>query len=171
VISAKLLNDGEHVVVSTRTHPKALVIPVLALLLVLAGAGFVSSLDVGASGGILFIVTWALAALLIGWFSARPLLNWLTTTYTFTNRRFMKRSGILSRVGRTIPLNRISGVDFEQGVVDRVFRCGTLVVTDASANGRVELTDVPRVERVQLLVAEELHRLSGGDSEARDGGS
>ena len=41
--------------------------------------------------------------------------------------------------GRDIPLNRISGVDFEIGLIDRLFGCGTLVVTDASEQGRVEL--------------------------------
>ena len=35
-ISQKLLNDGETVVISTRTHPKALLLPVLALVVLLA---------------------------------------------------------------------------------------------------------------------------------------
>jgi hypothetical protein len=46
-------------------------------------------------------------------------------------------------------------------VVDRMFGCGTLVVTDASTDGAVRLHDIPRVEEVQLQVAEELHQLSG----------
>ena len=95
----------------------------------------------------------------------RPAVAWATTTYTFTNRRFIKRSGLIGKEGRTIPLNRISGVDFEFGVIDRIFGCGTLVVSDASEQGRVELEDVPRVEEVQLKVADELHRLSGHRSD------
>ena len=78
------------------------------------------------------------------WFLVGPFLRWLTTTYTFTNRRFIKRSGFIAKEGRTIPLNRISGVDFEIGVIDRIFGCGTLVVSDASTDGRVELDDIPR---------------------------
>jgi membrane protein YdbS with pleckstrin-like domain len=81
----------------------------------------------------------------------------------------MKRSGLLAKEGRTIPLNRISGVDFEIGVIDRVFGCGTLVVSDASTDGRVELSDIPDVEKVQLQVSHELHLLSGGDR--RDDGA
>ena len=80
----------------------------------------------------------------------RPVLDWLTTTYTFTNRRFIKRSGLIAKEGRTIPLNRISGVDFEIGVIDRIFGCGTLIVSDASTHGRVLLDDIPQVEQVQL---------------------
>ena len=80
----------------------------------------------------------------------RPFIDWATTTYTFTNRRFIKRSGLIAKEGRTIPLNRISDVDFEIGLIDRMFGCGTLVVSDASEQGRVELNDIPHVEQVQL---------------------
>jgi len=71
--------------------------------------------------------------------------------------------------GRTIPLNRISGVDFEIGIIDRIFGCGTLIVSDASEQGRVELKDIPRVEQVQLQVSDELHRLSEPRRNADDG--
>ena len=81
----------------------------------------------------------------------------------------MQRSGLIAKEGRTIPLNRISGVDFEIGVVDRLFGCGTLVISDASENGRVELKDIPRVEEAQRIVAEELHRIS--DRRSSDDGT
>ena len=106
---------------------------------------------------------------MILWWVVRRAVDWATTTYTFTNRRFIKRSGLIAKEGRTIPLNRISGVDFEIGVVDRIFGCGTLVVSDASEQGRVELDDIPHVEQVQLKVAEELHSLAGRDGRADDG--
>ncbi len=35
-LTPKLLNEGETIVVSTRTHPKALLLPILALVLFLA---------------------------------------------------------------------------------------------------------------------------------------
>ena len=156
----KLLNDGEHVVVSTRTHPKALIGPALILLVVVALVVFVSSLT---DSTLLGAVTGAAAAAIVLWWVVRPFVEWFTTTYTFTNRRFIKRSGLIAKEGRTIPLNRISGVDFEIGVIDRMFGCGTLIVSDASTNGRVLLDDIPQVEQVQLKVAEELHTLASGD--------
>ena len=155
----KLLNEGEHVVLSTRTHPKALIGPLLVLVLALAVAVFVGTLGDGGAAHVLHLVVWVLAAIVIVWWVVRPVLHWATTTYTFTNRRFMKRTGLVSRQGRTIPLNRISGVDFEVGFVDRLFGCGTLIVSDASEQGRVELDDVPHVEQVQMRVAEELQRI------------
>ncbi len=162
----KLLNEGEHVVVSTRTHPKALIGPFLVLLLLVVGiivlSRYTDSTVIGAVVG-------AVAVGIVFWWVLRPFVDWLTTTYTFTNRRFIKRSGFIAKEGRTIPLNRISGVDFEIGVIDRIFGCGTLVVSDASTDGSVELSDIPDVEKVQLQVSNELHRLAGGDR--RDDGA
>ncbi|PUA81928.1 PH domain-containing protein [Nocardioides currus] len=156
----KLLNDGEHVVVSTRTHPKALIGPAAILVVVVAAVITAATLT---DSTVLGVVVGIVAAVVVVWWVLRPFIDWLTTTYTFTNRRFIKRSGLIAKEGRTIPLNRISGVDFEIGVIDRIFGCGTLIVSDASTNGRVLLDDIPQVEQVQLKVAEELHTLSGRD--------
>lgn len=160
-INEKYLNEGEHVVVSTRTHPKVLLGPLLLLVVVVAAVvGLSLVAPSGTTGTVLGVVVGVLAAVVVLWWVVRPFIDWWTTTYTFTDRRFMARSGFIATEGRTIPLNRISGVDFEIGLVDRIFGCGTLIVTDASADGRVEVTDIPRVESVQLKVADELHRLS-----------
>ncbi len=170
---SRLLNDGEHVVVTTRTHIKALLGPALLLILLAAVAGFLSSLvDAGSAQPLVDAVIWGLTFLVALWWVVKPFLRWLTTSYTFTNRRFVKRSGLVAKQGRTIPLNRISGVDFDIGIVDRVFGCGTLVVSDASEAGRVMLHDIPQVERVQMLVAEELHhQLSEAWADRADDGS
>jgi uncharacterized membrane protein YdbT with pleckstrin-like domain len=165
---SRLLNDGEEVVVSTRTHIKALLLPAV-LLIVLAGvAGFLSAaIPAGNAQPLVTVVVWGFAALLALWGVVKPFVAWLTTTYTFTNRRFVARSGFIAKQGRTIPLNRISGVDFDIGIVDRLFGCGTLVVSDASESGQVRLHDIPDVERVQMQVSEELHRLSHPDPARR----
>ncbi|MDF9717998.1 PH domain-containing protein [Nocardioides sp. ChNu-153] len=158
----RLLNPGEHVVVSTRTHVKEIFGALLVLVVVGAAAvALVVVLPASTAGDVGRIATGVAALVVLFWFVLRPVVRWLTTTYTFTNRRFIARSGFVAQEGRTIPLNRISGVDLEVGVVDRLLGCGTLVVSDASEQGRVELRDIPRVEQVQLLVSEELHRLSG----------
>lgn len=157
---ARLLNDGENVVVHTRTHPKALIWPIVLFLVLIAIGVLLGNVGSGDAAQVMHLVVWVLVAIAALWFVVRPIVAWATTTYTFTTRRFLKRSGFVAREGRTIPLNRISGVDFEMGVIDRIFGCGTLVVSDASTDGRVELDDIPHVEQVQLQVAEELNRLS-----------
>lgn len=169
---SRLLNEGEHIVVTTRTHVKALLVPALLLILLAAVAGFVVSVVPASSAQPLVqLVVWLLAGLVAIPWVVKPFVEWLTTSYTFTNRRFIKRSGFVAKQGRTIPLNRISGVDFDIGVVDRLFGCGTLVVSDASESGTVLLHDIPHVERVQMQVSEELHRISRPGAERADDGA
>jgi membrane protein YdbS with pleckstrin-like domain len=149
-ISRKLLNDDEHVVVSTRTHVKALLGPALILIVTAAVAGFVSTLV----SGVLVAVIWAVAAVIVVWLSVLPFLRWLTTEYTVTNRRLITRAGIINRSGHDIPLPRISDVSYERGLLDRLLGCGTLVLSDASQQGRVTLHDIPHVETVQLKISD-----------------
>lgn len=153
-ISQKLLNDGESVVISTRTHPKALLLPLFWLILALAvGVVGDSYLDNRVAG----YVVWALVAVAIVWLVLAPFVVWLTASYTITNRRLITRSGVLTRRGHDIPLSRISDVAYELGLVDRMLGCGTLIISDASTNGRVSLPDIPHVEQTQRRLNQLLH--------------
>lgn len=153
-ISRKLLNPGEEIVVSTRTHVKALLLPLLAGVVLLA-IGVVVQVETGSS--ILHLIVWILVLLGILWFFVRPLLIWLTTTYTFTNRRLITRRGVLTRRGHDIPLTRVSDVEYEYGLIDRLLGCGTLRISDASTDGEVTLHDIPHVEETQRRLNQLLH--------------
>ena len=171
---AKLLNEGEHVVLSTRTHVKVLLGAVLKLLVTAFLTALLLTLinryvDSDTPSRWMQLVVAVLAVLFLVFLVVKPFVRWYTTTYTFTNRRFVERSGLIARQGRTIPLNRISGVDYDQGVFDRLFGCGTLVVSDASETGTVPLRDIPHVEETQRIVADELHRITTGDRISDDG--
>jgi uncharacterized membrane protein YdbT with pleckstrin-like domain len=169
-ISPKLLGDGEHVIASTRTHWKALVLPVLALLVTCAAAGFlIAVVPSGSSHDVLVWVIVALALLLIGYATVRPFLVWVTAAYTVTNRRLINRSGVFTRRGRDIPLQRINDVTYERDLLDRLLGCGTLVISDASEEGRSVLPDVPHVERLQLVIADLLFGNAGSTDD--EGGS
>ncbi len=77
-----------------------------------------------------------------------PFLRWWTTTYTFTDaRRLITRSGILSRRGHDVPLNRISDISYDKSLLDRLLGCGTLVVSDASETGASSCTTSPTWRR------------------------
>jgi uncharacterized membrane protein YdbT with pleckstrin-like domain len=165
-ISQKLLNPGESVVISTRTHPKALLLPVLALVVFLAiGVAFMQFVDNDTAR----LIVWALVAIGIVWFFVWPLLVWITASYTITNRRLITRQGVITRTGHDIPLTRISDVAYELGLIDRMLGCGTLVISDASTHGQVLLPDIPHVEETQRRLNELLHRLHGGASSADEG--
>jgi uncharacterized membrane protein YdbT with pleckstrin-like domain len=156
-ISRKLLTDGESVVVDTRTHPKALIVPGIVLVLALAVAIFLDRLI---DNGVVSLVVWVLALVVVVWWVLRPFLDWLTSTYTITTKRLITREGLLSRKGHDIPLQRISDVAYDMGILDRMLGCGTLVISDASTHGSVRLHDIPHVENVQRQITE----LLGGGS-------
>ena len=145
-ISKNLLNEGETIVFDTRTHPKALLLPFLALIVMLAVAVF---LDRAIDDGIASLVVWIIALAVIVWLSIWPFLNWLVATYTVTSRRLITRHGVITRRGHDIPLTRISDVAYEKDLLDRFLGCGTLVISDASTHGQVPLHDIPRVEERQ----------------------
>ena len=153
-ISPKLLNDGEHVVVSTRTHPKVLLGP-LALLVILLAVGVVDQVMLDSHA--LHMVVWILVVLAILWFVVRPVLVWWAASYTVTTRRLITRRGVLTRKGHDIPLSRISDVEYEMGVIDRMLGCGTLKISDASTDGEVTLPDIPHVEQFQRRLNDLLH--------------
>ena len=153
-ISAKLLNDGEIVVISTRTHVKELFGPLLVMVVLLA-AGV--SVQVWLDERVVTLVVWALVVLALVWFVLRPALVWLTASYTITDRRLITRHGVITRRGHDIPLSRISDVSYELGLLDRMLGCGTLVISDASTHGQVQLPDIPRVEETQRRLNELLH--------------
>jgi uncharacterized membrane protein YdbT with pleckstrin-like domain len=166
VISQKLLNPGERIVVSTRTHPKALLVPLLALVVLLAvGVAFQVLVDNGTAQ----LVVWALVVVAVLWFVVWPTLDWLMASYTITNRRLITRHGIITRKGHDIPLSRISDVAYELGLIDRMLGCGTLVISDASTHGQVLLPDIPRVEDTQRRLNELLHELHGGAANLDEG--
>jgi membrane protein YdbS with pleckstrin-like domain len=159
----RLLSGDEYVLVTSRAHGKTLTGPVLVLLL----TTFLGTFAAGRAGrdlrGPARTAAVGVLAVLAFWLVVRrvlvPFLRWLTTTYTFTNRRFVARSGVLAREGRTVPLDRVAALDVERGLLDRLLGCGTLVVTDAGEDGRFALPDLPRVEEVQTRVADQVHRL------------
>jgi len=166
VISQKLLNPGEKIVVSTRTHPKALILPILTLVVLLAaGVAFSVFVDNGTAR----LVAWLLVLLLVLWRVLWPFLDWLTSSYTITDRRLITRNGIITRRGHDIPLGRISDVAYELDLIDRVLGCGTLVISDASTHGQVLIYDIPQVEATQRKLNELLHGLHGGETRAHEG--
>ncbi len=158
-ISQKLLNPGETLVVSCRQHPKALFVPILALVFFLA-IGVAVQVVIDETW--VTRVVWVLCALAILWWTVRPFFIWLTTVHGVTERRLITRRGILTRKGHDIPLARISDVQMEVNLIDRPFGCGTLVIADASTFGEVRLNDIPHVEETQRRINELLHALHGG---------
>jgi membrane protein YdbS with pleckstrin-like domain len=160
-ISRRLLNEGEVVVVDTRTHVKALLWPLLLLVVLLAIGTYVQT----QWDQTLAYVVWAVVAVAIVWWVLRPVVVWATASYTFTDRRLITRSGVIVRRGHDMPLARVSDIAYEFGPIDRMLGCGTLLISDASTHGTIKLHDIPRVEETQRKVnqmLQNIHDRSGG---------
>ena len=156
------LGADEVEILHLRTHGKALVGPVLVLLVtaVLVGVAVAAAPPEWQPWA-----NWALfglgAVVVIGW-AALPYLRWLTTTYTLTDRRIITRRGIINKTGHDLPLTRINNVAYERDLLDRILGCGTLQLTTA-AEAPLYLHDIPDVERVHVVMTE---LLFGDDARA-----
>jgi uncharacterized membrane protein YdbT with pleckstrin-like domain len=163
---ARLLNDDEEIVFDLHPHWKSLVGPtLLAPVIVFVAAFAAGKVPDGSAQGKLRLFVALLAVVALGWFVARPYLDWFTTHFVLTTRRVIMREGVVARSGRDIPIFRINDVTFSHTVVERMFGAGTLVVESAGERGQVELTDIPHVEDVQR----EIYTLMDADDARRRG--
>lgn len=164
-IPKRLLGEGEEVVMAMRPHWKEMVGPGLVLLVLSPLATYAATVAPEGDAQTWFRLTVVAVAVLIllrwvGW----PFLVWITTSYVVTDRRLITRVGVIARLGRDMPLSRVNDVTFEHsGLLERVLRCGTLVVESAGERGQLVLRDVPRVEEVQR----DVYRLAEADEERR----
>jgi uncharacterized membrane protein YdbT with pleckstrin-like domain len=160
------LTHGEDMVLRLHPHGKIMFKPALILLLIVAAAITIVLLlpqDVIGLWPIRLGVGFAALIAAVVWFGI-PFLRWRTTRYEVTSRRLRLREGIVSRSGRDFPLNRISDVSFSQGVLDRMFGCGRLIVESPGEMGRLVLAEIPDVRRVQGILFQLV-----GDEETRIG--
>jgi uncharacterized membrane protein YdbT with pleckstrin-like domain len=159
----RLLSEGERIDLELRPHWKALVFPVLILLVTCGAAGFLLTIAPSpgkTSGEASWIAIGVVAVALIVYFVVRPWLHWLFSNYVVTNRRLIIRLGFVHRTGRDLPLEKINDVSFRHdSILDRMLGCGTLVVESAGEHGQILLNDIPRVEETQR----EISTLISGD--------
>ena len=81
-----------------------------------------------------------------------PYLRWRTTHYVITSHRVMVRRGILTKNGKDITLSKITDVSFQQTVLDRLIRSGSLHIESAGDSPDENLANIPRSNDVQQLI-------------------
>ncbi|RSM54274.1 hypothetical protein DMH03_36180 [Amycolatopsis sp. WAC 01376] len=154
-----LLSENEHVVVHSHPHFKMLIFPFLALIVTLGVGIWLAVIAKEATAPWDLISEIAIAAVglgLVGWLFLAPFVRWRTTHFIVTTDRLIAREGVLKRTGIDIPLSRINSVQFEHGLLDRVFGCGTLVIESAS-DEPLKFDDIPKVERVHTVIYREVN--------------
>lgn len=131
--------SGEAEIWKGRTHFKMLFKPAVIQLLLISlhilAAIYIPSVTGWAwwnSWG-QFSIQMTLVALSL-WYVIVPLLRWKNATFELTDKRVIKNWGILYRHSLEIPLQQITSISVERGILDRMFKCGTLNFQDAASD-------------------------------------
>ena len=171
VYPRRLLNDHETVTVDLHPHWWFLAWPVAAILASIAAAvATMVGTDVDTTArtvaGWGSLVALGLSAL---WLIIRY-SRWLTTHFVITNRRVIFRTGLVTKRGIEIPIDRVNTVHFRQGVFERIVGAGDLLIESGGESGQQRFTDIRQPDRVQRVIHAEMHasRIPPGGGPAID---
>jgi hypothetical protein len=115
----RYLDDGERIVYRTRIHPAVFCWSFLFMIVSLVG--FLSGVaDLGEISSALAVIV-----------TVYSLIAWLLSDFAVTNRRVLGRFfvGGIPHI-REATLLELRTVEFKSGIVGRLFKYGTLVITD-----------------------------------------
>ena len=146
----QLLTDDEDLVLDLRPHWWFLT-PSGALLVVAVLFGLTALIKDWATWISVPLGVWVLGSL--GWFAINY-FTWTTTNFVVTNERVISRTGIISKQGIEIPLDRINTVFFNQSIFERMIGAGDIGIESAGEGGRQTFTDI----RKPSLVQNEIYR-------------
>ena len=158
----RLLNEREEVVIDQRPHWRFFLGPAAALVVAVA------ALVAAAASAVHELVQLGLAALTLAalvWFAGRY-ARWATTDFVVTTDRLIHRSGVLGKRGIEIPLEQVNTVFFQQSLLERLLRCGDLVIESGGERGSQAFTYISTPSLVQNEIYQQIEanhqRMAGG---------
>ncbi len=141
----KLLNDEEDIVLDLHPHWWYLAKQTAALIAaIVVGAVVLASID----NGIVQILAGVLILAALVWWGMRY-LSWSNINFVVTTDRLIYRSGVVTKHGIEIPLDRVNNVLFSQSLWERILGAGDLVIESAGESGRQAFSDVRKPSAVQ----------------------
>ncbi|MFO7590624.1 MAG: PH domain-containing protein [Acidimicrobiia bacterium] len=113
------------------------------------------------------ILYYLVAAVSVGWalWLLIKFIAWTRTYFVVTDQRVVYRTGVISRHGVEIPLERINNLNFHQRIFERLIGAGDLEVQSAGEEGTTRFANVRHPDGVQ----QEIYRQMEGDAK-RDAG-
>jgi len=143
-----LIQEGDTVALDLRPHwwyfsrniLTGIPLAIILIVLLRADADWISKY-----GGIivgLVAIAWA------GWLGLKY-LGWRMTYFVVTSRRVIYRSGVVSKRGVEIPLERINNINFHQRVIDRIIGAGDLDIESAGKDGQSHFDFIRHPDGVQ----------------------
>jgi membrane protein YdbS with pleckstrin-like domain len=148
----RVLDEGEVVILNLRPHPLYILLQPLgtlaALVVLTAVAYWIISLSPSSVGGMPVL---ALGGLLIlsrlGW----SYLEWFNRIYVLTDRRVIRRKGVLRVSVFQAPLRRIQHLTLYLSIRERAFQLGTIGFSTAG-------TGIPEAYWIMVAKPVEVHR-------------
>jgi uncharacterized membrane protein YdbT with pleckstrin-like domain len=145
----KLLNRNEEVALDLRPHwwyfgRQILTGIPLFILIVLI-------LSWSSDGFVKDAANWIAIALVIAWaiWLGVKYMAWARTYFVVTNQRVIYRTGVISRHGVEIPLERINNINFHQRFFERIIGAGNLDIESAGEQGSSTFDFVRHPDGVQ----------------------
>lgn len=137
--------QGERLVVSLRSHGRAVFWPSLALIAIAGGLGFSvgrfpeawQNIAVAAVAGLLIVLLWMF-----------PMLYWLNRRYTITTRRLVLRHGVFVRTRQELLHSRGYDITVRKNALQSVFGSGDVLI-NTGLDRPVVLRDIPTADLVQ----------------------
>jgi membrane protein YdbS with pleckstrin-like domain len=154
----RLLLEGESVHVDLRPHWWFFIGPAVAGIPVLAIGYGVLQLE----GDVGRAAAWAYLVLVAAWavWLGQRLARWATTHFVVTSDRIVFRTGVLSKHGRDIPLERVNDITSNQTLFERIIGAGDLLIESAGERGQQTFSDIPHPDHVQ----QEIYRQMEGNA-------
>ena len=148
----KLLTEGEEIVTEFRPHWRLLAIPLLWFILGLVLIVLVFQEWAWPDNTTADVITGVIIGIAMVYLVVRPVVKWAFTQYVLTNERLITRSGMIARTGIEIPLENITNVVFNQGILERILKGGDLLIESAGESGQSRFQDIPRPDDFQSLL-------------------
>ncbi|HEU0240572.1 MAG TPA: PH domain-containing protein [Micromonosporaceae bacterium] len=148
------LTTGEHVVLHFHPHWKQMVGPYALLVVVVAG--LIAAL-LGGVGGVLMFILGVAGLVLVVWLTLIPFIKWRCIHYVVSNERVITRRGVFSQHTENIPIDRVSDVQFDQTLFERILGCGKLALASPGEHGPDVLPNIPHIKHVVATLHDLLH--------------
>jgi uncharacterized membrane protein YdbT with pleckstrin-like domain len=150
---SRLLNDYETVAVDLHPHWWYFAQPVAALIGSML-LGVLAKIYADGTGTLRVAVVYFVIALIVAsmaWVVVRY-LKWTTTSFVITSDRLIFRTGVVSKMGVEIPLERINTIHFSQKVFERLTGSGDLIIESGGEDGQQRFTDIRRPDQMQKAI-------------------
>lgn len=94
---------------------------------------------------------WIVGIIMIAWAGWLVLkyFQWTMTYFVVTSRRVIYRTGVLSKRGVEIPLERVNNINFHQRIIDRIIGAGDLDIESAGKDGQSHFDFIRHPDGVQ----------------------